>query len=123
MVVGSRFVERSEGFQSTGLRRQGIKWLHGCIKLACGLDIADPTSGFRASGTRAIELFAQRYPSDYPEPESIVVARRAGLAVAEVPVEMRERMAGASSINILRGAYYMIKVSLAVLIAGMERGR
>jgi glycosyltransferase involved in cell wall biosynthesis len=124
LAIGSRFVEESDGFQSSFMRRVGIKWLKHCIKLFTGLTINDSTSGFRASGRRAIELFAHSYPSDYPEPESIVAANKQGLVVREVPVAMRERQGGTSSINALKGAYYMVKVTLAIAIEGFgKRGR
>jgi glycosyltransferase involved in cell wall biosynthesis len=118
LAIGSRFVEQTDGFQSSGARRAGINWLRHCIKLVTGLEIYDSTSGFRASGRRAIELFAKNYPSDYPEPESIVAAYNHGLTVVEVPVKMRERQGGKSSINLRRSIYYMIKVTLAIWIEG-----
>lgn len=118
IVVGSRFVERSDGFQSTGLRRFGIKWLERLIRLTTGVVVTDCTSGFRACNRRTIGLFCHYYPIDYPEPESLVYAHNHGLSVREVPVSMRERQGGTSSINMVRAAYYMIKVSLAVLIVG-----
>ncbi len=81
----------------------------------------DATSGFRATGKRALKLYCRYYPTDYPEPESIVSAAKAGLRVAEVPVVMRERQGGTSSISPLRGAYYMIKVLLAIYVVGSRR--
>ena len=123
LAIGSRFVSATGGFQSTALRRLGIGWLKGCIRLASGLTIHDATSGFRASGRRAIELFARNYPFDYPEPESIVTAHRSGLKVVEVGVTMRERQGGTTSISPLSSIYYMIKVSLAVLIQGFGTRR
>ena len=89
-----------------------------CIRLVTGLTITDSTSGFRACGREAIRLFASHYPIDYPEPESIVTAHNAGLDICEVPVTMRERQGGVSSINLWKGAYYMVKVTLAVLTEG-----
>lgn len=121
VAVGSRFVEPSRGFKSTALRRVGIRWLNGCIRLACGASITDATSGFRASGRRALTLFARDYPTDYPEPESLVAAVKHGLDVREVPVRMRERQGGLSSITMTKSVYYMIKVTLAVLIAGIGK--
>ncbi|MBQ9059426.1 MAG: glycosyltransferase family 2 protein [Atopobiaceae bacterium] len=118
LVIGSRFVEQTQGFTSTVMRRTGITWLRLCIQLISGLTIYDSTSGFRACGKRAISLFARTYPYDYPEPESIVRAHRAGLSIKEVPVSMRERQGGVSSISPLKSIYYMVKVSLAVFIEG-----
>ena len=70
---------------------------------------------------RAIELFSQEYPIDYPEPESIVTALKHHLSVKEVPVKMNERQGGSSSIKALSSVYYMIKVSLAIVIQGITR--
>jgi glycosyltransferase involved in cell wall biosynthesis len=115
LVVGSRFLEAG-GFRSTAVRRTGIRYLAWFLRLRCGVKVTDPTSGFRAAGRRAIELFAAAYPSDYPEPEAIALAVRGGLAVEEVPVRMRERSHGASSITALRSLYYLVKVSLALVL-------
>ena len=118
LVIGSRFVSPSEGFKSTAVRRAGIKWLQSMISLRAGVVVTDATSGFRACSRRAIELFADNYPQDYPEPESIALAANYGLKIAEVPVTMHERQGGTSSIGPLSAVYYMIKVTLAVLMAG-----
>lgn len=120
LVIGSRFLGNASGFQSTLMRRVGKTWLSSCLKVLTGKKITDPTSGFRACGGRAIDLFAQDYPIDYPEPESIAVALRKGLTVSEVPVVMRERQGGRSSIGALSSVYYMIKVTLAILIVCMS---
>lgn len=121
LVIGSRFIERTEGFQSTFMRRVGITWLSGFIRLVTGKTIADPTSGFRACGRRAIEMYCMDYPIDYPEPESIAVALRSGFDVREVPVVMRERQGGSSSIGGFSTVYYMVKVTLAIAIASLGR--
>jgi glycosyltransferase involved in cell wall biosynthesis len=118
LVIGSRFIGSCKGFQSTKMRRIGIRWLDHCIYQMTGLSIKDVTSGFRASGRRAIELFAYNYPVDYPEPESIVVAYKKKLLIQEVPVTMHERQGGTSSIRLFSSIYYMIKVTLAILIEG-----
>lgn len=121
LVIGSRFLEQTEGFQSTFMRRVGITWLSFWIKLLTGKRITDPTSGFRACGRRAVNLFAQSYPIDYPEPDSIAHALRLGMDVREVSVEMRERQGGVSSIGGFKSVYYMIKVTLAISVACMTR--
>ncbi len=123
LAIGSRFVEKTAGFQSTFMRRVGIKWLSFWIKACSGLRIYDVTSGFRASGKRAIELFCDYYPSDYPEPESIVYAGNRGLAISEVPAVMHERQGGSSSISGLKSAYYMLSVTLAIITTRIARGR
>ena len=119
VVVGSRFIKgRESKFQSSIMRRAGIKWLSKLIRITTGKRVTDPTSGFRACNVRAINLFAQHYPTDYPEPESLVSALKAGLKVDECPVEMNPRQGGQSSINALSSVYYMVKVTIAMLIAG-----
>jgi glycosyltransferase involved in cell wall biosynthesis len=115
VVIGSRFLSPG-GFRSTLVRRFGIRYLSWLIRIRCGLRVSDPTSGFRAAGRQAIELFATSYPSDYPEPEAAALAARAGLRVMEVSVSMAERAHGQSSIGALRSIYYFIKVSLALLL-------
>lgn len=120
IAIGSRYLEDTDGFKSTFMRRVGITWLSAWIRLFRGHTITDPTSGFRACGRRAIELFCSSYPYDYPEPESIVTALGHGLTVREVPVVMHERQGGRSSISPLKGAYYMIKVTLAIAISALS---
>ena len=121
LAIGSRFLIQTEGFQSTTMRRIGIKWLSFMLKLLYKKSITDPTSGFRASGRRALELFSRTYPIDYPEPESIAESLNHGLTVREVSVEMKERAGGTSSIKVFSSVYYMIKVSLAIAMCRIEK--
>ena len=121
VVIGSRFIDK-EGFQSSQARRIGIRILSVLIRLMCGAKVKDVTSGFRAVNRRFIELFAENYPDDYPEPEVIVTAKLYGAVINEVPVVMRERTTGKSSINLKRSIYYMIKVSLAIIICRISLG-
>lgn len=120
IAIGSRYLRDNSGFKSTAMRRIGIKWLSLWIHLFSRHTVTDATSGFRACGKRAIELFSRTYPHDYPEPESIVTALSHGLKVTEVPVVMHERQGGKSSISPLSGAYYMIKVTLAIAISALS---
>jgi glycosyltransferase involved in cell wall biosynthesis len=122
VVIGSRYLGLG-GFRSSALRRAGARYLSWFLRLRCRAHVTDPTSGFRVAGPRAIELFAAHYPSDYPEPEAIALATRHGLRVEEVPVVMRERQHGTSSIGPARTLYYLIKVSLALLLLPVERSR
>lgn len=121
VVIGSRFLSGG-GFRSTAVRRAGIAYLSWFLRVRCGARVTDPTSGFRAAGRDAIEQFARCYPSDYPEPEAIALARRAGLRIAEVPVRMRERTHGRSSIDPWRTLYYLVKVSLALVLLPPRTG-
>lgn len=120
LVIGSRFcAPGSSEFRSTFMRRVGIRWLSWLIRAVAKEKVTDPTSGFRACGPRAIDLYCRSYPTDYPEPESIVAASRCGLVIEERPVSMNERQGGVSSINPVRSVYYMVKVTIAMLITGL----
>ena len=121
VVIGSRFVEK-EGFQSSKLRRTGISFLSGLARILTGVKVKDITSGYRLVNRRFIQIFAQDYPSDYPEPEAVVIAAVHGGRIAEYPVVMRERENGESSITFKRSVYYMIKVTLAMLIRRLSFG-
>ncbi|MCR5417969.1 MAG: glycosyltransferase family 2 protein [Lachnospiraceae bacterium] len=120
LLIGSRFIT-GEGFQSSSLRRFGIRYFDGLIRFMTGVKVKDPTSGMRMAGRRAIAMFAGSYPKDYPEPESLVAAVQAGLKVEEYPVVMRERKEGVSSISPIRSVYYMIKVTLAIFVERFRR--
>jgi len=120
MVIGSRFIEK-KGFQSSVARRMGIKFFSWLIKILTGERITDPTSGLRMIGCNVINIFAKDYPKDYPEPESVVAVLRRKLIVKEIPVVMREREGGVSSISPKKSIYYMIKVTLAILIERIRK--
>lgn len=120
MVIGSRFIVK-EGFQSSFLRRLGIKYFTLLIRILTGKKITDPTSGMRMVNRGMIELYAGEYPMDYPEPESVVTILKRKKAVREIPVLMNEREEGVSSISLSKSIYYMIKVSLAVLMAAIRK--
>lgn len=121
MILGSRYIEKT-AYRSSRSRRVGMILLATLVRLAVGYPIKDTTSGYRVVNRRTIELFSSRYPLDYPEVEVLVLLHRHRMRVLEVPVEMKERQAGESSITTLKSAYYMFKVSLAVLLEVM-RGR
>jgi hypothetical protein len=98
------------------MRRLGISFLCGLIKLLCGVKVSDATSGFRACTNELARFYSEHYAQDYPEPEAIVSAVTAGYKIGEVAVAMRERQGGTSSISPFRSVYYMIKVSIAVVL-------
>lgn len=116
ITVGSRFIGPFTGYRSSFVRRIGIHFFARLTSLLTGFKISDPTSGFRAHNRKAISIFARDYPGDFPEPESIVIARQRGLRVLEVPVQMRKRQAGHSSIRYLYTLYYMVKVTFAICL-------
>jgi glycosyltransferase involved in cell wall biosynthesis len=123
LVVGTRYGDGAGGFRSTALRRLGSWWLCGLLRLVTRMQVTDPTSGFRLYGARALRLFADTYPYDFPEPEALAMARAAGLRVAEVQVTMRERQGGQSSISAGTSMYYMLKVTVAVVLAYLRTRR
>jgi hypothetical protein len=123
MVVGSRFLDPSgEGFRSSAVRRVGIRLFARVLSAFVRQPVTDPTSGFRMASRRGIVLFARDYPHDYPEVEAVLMMHAHRLRSSEVPVVMRERQGGESSITPLRSVYYMVKVALALLV-GLLRAR
>jgi glycosyltransferase involved in cell wall biosynthesis len=114
VVIGSRFIEK-EGFQSSRVRRTGIRFFRFLNRALTGVDVRDTTSGFRLLNRRALEVVNASYPDEYPEPESLVLYARRGLRIGEMPVIMRERQGGVSSINKRKAVYYMFKVTLGVI--------
>ena len=121
-VVGSRFIN-NEGFQSSFMRRMGIKFLSALTKALTAVRIYDVTSGFRAVNRKCIEAFANQYAQDYPEPEALVHSSTKGFKTIEVPVQMQERVGGTSSITGFKTIYYMIKVSFALILAKVSEKR
>ncbi|HEV3084896.1 MAG TPA: glycosyltransferase family 2 protein [Gemmataceae bacterium] len=138
LCIGSRFLEsttstgsssltahsplttHSSPLQSTFARQIGIRFFAWLISTLSGVRVTDPTSGFRCAGPRGWKRFALHYPEDYPEPESLFWCARNRLRIGEVPVRMRPRQGGVSSIRPVDSAYYMIKVSLAICLDRMR---
>jgi glycosyltransferase involved in cell wall biosynthesis len=120
MVVGTRFVEGG-GYRGTRVRRVGIHLFAALVSLMVRQRVTDTTSGFRAVNRLGIRLFAADYPHDYPEVEATVLLSRHGLKMVEVPVVMRVREEGNSSITTLRSVYYMVKVLLALFVGLFRR--
>lgn len=116
MIIGSRFVE-DYGYKPGVLRHIGIKYFSKLTSILCGESYYDTTSGYRLVDKKGIRLFAQYYPVDYPEVETIVYAHKHGLKVKEKSVEMSQRQGGKSSITPIKSIYYMIKVTLASIKA------
>jgi glycosyltransferase involved in cell wall biosynthesis len=114
VAIGSRFIDK-EGFQSTQLRRIGITLISRLNKVLVGMDIKDCTSGYRALNRKALEVVIKYYPDEYPEPESVILFAFNNIRMAEVPVLMRERQGGVSSIRSFSSLYYMFKVYIANL--------
>jgi glycosyltransferase involved in cell wall biosynthesis len=122
MVTGSRFLSATgEGFQSSAARRAGIRIFSTVVSQITGQRVTDPTSGFRMTNRRGIELFARDYPHDYPEVEAILLMHAHRLRSCELPVLMRPRTSGVSAISSTQSVYYMVKVLLAVFVGLFRR--
>ena len=121
IVVGSRFATRDGHYRAGLARGLGIRIFARIVSLLVGQRVTDTTSGFQALNRRGIALFAADYPHDYPEVEATVMVHRHRLTMKEVPVRMRERAAGASSITALRSVYYAAKVLLALFVGLFRR--
>jgi glycosyltransferase involved in cell wall biosynthesis len=121
IVTGSRFADGNGSYRPPLARRMGIHWFARLVSLLTRRRVTDTTSGFQALNRRAIALFADEYPTDYPEVEGTLLVLRSGLRLVEVPVRMRDREHGASSITFVSAVYYLIKVTLALLVASVRR--
>ncbi len=117
MVTGSRFLApKNGGYRSSASRRAGIGIFSRLVSMITGQRVTDPTSGFRMTNRRAIALFARDYPHDYPEVEAILLMHSHRLKSCEIPVRMRPRTSGTSTITSSQPIYYMVKVLLAVFV-------
>lgn len=121
ITIGSRFLKK-EGYQSSRSRRIGIGFLSFLIRITTGKKIMDVTSGYRAVNRQFIKIYAKDYPMDYPEPEAIVMAIMYRGRVKEIPVQMKAREGGSTSITFKKSIYYMIKVTLAILVCRLSYG-
>ena len=120
LAIGTRFAGR-RSYRAPLARRIGIGLFAALVSLRVRQRMTDTTSGFRAVNRRGIRLFAADYPHDYPEVESVVTAARGDLRFCEVPVEMRQRAGGKSSITTFRSFYYVVKVLLALFVGLFPR--
>jgi glycosyltransferase involved in cell wall biosynthesis len=120
IVVGSRFAGAG-GYRPPLARSLGIRLFARLVSLLVRQSVTDTTSGFQALNRRAIALFAADYPHDYPEVEATVMVVRHRLRLREVPVVMRDRAAGRSSIGGFGSVYYMAKVLLALFVGLFRR--
>lgn len=119
MVIGSRFIEKTY-YRPSLARKTGIIFFSSLVKVLTNWKIKDTTSGFRVVNKKIIHYFSNYYPTDYPEVDILIKLYRKGLKIMEVPVEMQERKTGRSSITPLRSIYYMIKVTISLLIGTLK---
>ncbi len=121
MAIGSRYIDDTSSFKSTFSRRVGIKVISSLIHLLSKKKIKDVTSGYRAVNRKIIEVFANNYPYDFPEPITNYALLKMGFKVKEVGANMFEREGGISSIRALKSAYYMFNVCLSILLFNPKR--
>lgn len=119
VLIGSRFINKL-GFQSSVMRRMGIKYFMLLNKWLTGYIITDNTSGLRMLNKKAIKIANSYYPDEYPEPESFILFTHSNCTVGEIAVEMRERQGGVSSITASSSIYYMAKVTLAIIFTHLR---
>lgn len=120
VVIGSRFLGKGDFFSSFP-RRLGIWVFKAVNSFFLRQKITDNTSGFRAYNQKAIAFLAEYYPYDYPEPESVILLKKNGFTLFEIPARMRERTHGRSSISTFRAIYYMVKVLLAIFVSMFKK--
>lgn len=118
LVLGSRFAGIGN-YEVAGPRKWAMVALAKILSKTSKTTLTDTTSGFRASGPRAIQLFSEHYPAEYlgDTVESLVIAARAGLSIEEIPVVMRARAGGVPSHNPAKSALFLLRVGLAVTFA------
>jgi glycosyltransferase involved in cell wall biosynthesis len=119
-VFGSRFVGKNSDMKTPLSRRLGIKTFALMVSVLTREKATDTTSGFMCLNRYAVGVLADYLPQDYPEVEGRILLHKAGLKSLELPVFMRSRLAGMSSINSWRSIYYAFKVSVAALIGAMK---
>ena len=122
-VIGSRFLNSKFNHQTSRSRYLGISLLSFILTILTSKKITDPTSGFSAYNKRVIKFLALNYPSDYPEPEIPLLLNRGGFRFKEIPIEVRQRQAGKSSISYKHALYYLGKVLLGILITCIRKIR
>ena len=115
LVIGSRFLA-DHSYTSTAVRSAGIHALARFLSWICHAPVTDPTSGFQMVNRVLLGFFAQHYPADYPEPESLSLLRRQGYSFKEVGTTFRPRMSGRSSIHWNHTGYYALKVAVALVV-------
>lgn len=116
MVIGSRFLPESTGYQTTFLRGMVIRFFRLMLRPILGQPVRDPTSGFVGVNRAALGVFSRVFPLEYPEIEALVVLQRRAFRFREVPCAMRPRAAGVSSITVWRSMYYIVHVLLGVFV-------
>lgn len=121
VAIGSRFIPGHQTYTPPWNRGIGIRWFAALISMITHKPAYDTTSGMQSFNRRAIRILAESYPQDYPEVEARVLLHKTGLRVLEIPVRMKSRSTGISSINYHQAIYYMLKVTLATFLAALRQ--
>lgn len=123
IVIGSRFANGKNNFATSKLRRLAMRWLSWLTSYFCKSRLTDVSSGFRISDRRAIELFAETYPTEYlgDTVESLIIAKKSGLTISEVLVEMQPRQSGEPSQNFIKSVWYLFRATLVVFLAAIHK--
>lgn len=118
IAIGARFSGEGD-YDVRGPRKWAMRLLSVVLSRITGTKLRDTTSGFKANGPRAVELFARAYPAEYlgDTVEALVIAARARLTVSQVPVSMRPRTTGTPSHNPFKSAVYLARAFLALVVA------
>ena len=118
LVLGARFAGKGD-YEARGPRRWAMRLFSSVITRIAGTRLSDTTSGLRASGPKAIALFAEHYPAEYlgDTIEALVIAARSGLRITQVPVVMRVRAAGVPSHNPMKAALFLGRATVALVFA------
>jgi hypothetical protein len=123
VVVGSRFLDNSENYNTSIGRRFAMKILARITQSICKIPLTDVTSGFRIASGSAVEVFAREYPRDYlgDTVESLIIAHRFGIPIREVPVRMKQREYGTPSQNLLKSTWYLFRALLMIGLAVLKK--
>ncbi len=119
IVIGSRFVKEKKPFS---MRMLGSRLIETAIWMTTGIRISDPTSGMRLFNRKMIGEFADGL-NYTPEPDTISYLLKQGARVAEVPVQMDERVGGVSYLTPVKAARYMILMLVSILFIQNFRKR
>jgi glycosyltransferase involved in cell wall biosynthesis len=115
MAIGSRFLDGDEGHTSFA-RKTGVRFFRAVLRPILGRPVRDPTSGFVGVNREALQVFSRSFPLEYPEIEALVVLQRRAFRFVEVPVRVRPRQGGRSTITAVKSVYYILHVLLGVLV-------
>lgn len=122
IVIGARFADGSP-YAVGGVRRFAMRFLAAVMSFIVGTKLTDSTSGYRALGPRAVRLFAEHYPAEYlgDTIEALVIARKCGLVVRQVPVRMNAREHGRPTQGVVGSVVYLARALVAIALGLVRR--